>query len=339
MALPFMLTDESLTVQFTDGSCKTISARSPHFKGIVSAIKSDDSESNIRVLFDLAEAVKTFSDGNVMIRNDEVIYNGQVIKNSVSSRILKFMSEGLPWQPLARFLENLMANPSKRAVDYLYNFLEYGNLAITDDGCFLAYKAVRNDFRDKHSGKFLNTPGSILQMERNQVCDNPDMGCSYGFHLGTLEYVRGFACGYGEHSGDKIVIVKTNPADVVSVPHDCAYQKVRTAKYEVLREYTGPLPEYEGCSCDALQEIDADDQEFEGMHVTVKMYNPEQFQEKYTLTTYTKDGHKVSEYTCDSYEDEQLWHKAEAAIDAELSIKVVDQDGVDLTDDVANELA
>jgi hypothetical protein len=38
------------------------------------------------------------------------------------------------------------------------------------------------------------------------------------------------------------VIVKINPADVVSVPSDCEYQKLRTARYEVVTNYNGPLP-------------------------------------------------------------------------------------------------
>jgi hypothetical protein len=241
--VPFMLTDNSLTVQFTDGP-QTISVQNPHFGGLLRALQKNAPEQELKSLFDLATAVRTYSEGNVSVKNGTVYYKGEEIKNSVGDRIMRFMTAGLPWKPLARFLDNLMKNPSRRAVEYLYNFLEYGNLAITDDGCFLAYKAVRNDYTDKHSGRFSNTPGSVLSMQRNQVCDDPDLGCSYGFHVGSLEYVRNFACGYGDEAGDRIVIVKTNPADVVSVPHDCGYQKVRTAKYSVVSEYTGPLPDY-----------------------------------------------------------------------------------------------
>lgn len=353
MALPFMLTDESLTVQFTDGSCKTISARSPHFKGLVDAIKQNKSEAEVKSLFSLAEAVKTFSLGSVTIEGNDVKFKGEVIKNSVADRILKFMSAGLPWQPLAKFLENLMANPSRRAVEYLYNFLEYENLAITEDGHFLAYKAVRNNYLDKHSGKFLNLPGTVLSMERNQVCDDPDLGCSYGFHVGSLEYVRDFACGYGSEGGDRILIVKVNPADVVSVPHDCAYQKVRTAKYLVVSEYTGPLPEYVGNSCDALRKIDGcdfdldeeDDDEFDGLHVTVKpgqtvivkAEEEEDFEEEFTFESRTKDGHTVSRYVTSDWDDNKLLEKATNALSAELEIRIVDQDGVNVTEQWARE--
>lgn len=36
-------------------------------------------------------------------------------------------------------------------------------------------------------------------------------------HVGSLEYVRGFASGYGSEGGDRIVIVEFDPADAVSV--------------------------------------------------------------------------------------------------------------------------
>lgn len=333
MSVSFMLTDQSLTVQFNDGSVKTIASANPHFAGLVGAIKQNKTESEIKKMFDLAEAVRTFSDGNVDIKNGEVFFKGTKIENSVSRRILDFMAQGLPWKPLAKFLENLMANPSRRAVEYLYNFLEYGNLAITNDGHFLAYKAVRNDWTDKHSGKFSNLPGATLSMERNQVCDDPDLGCSYGFHVGSLEYVRDFACGYGDENGDRIVIVKTNPADVVSVPHDCEYQKVRTAKYQVLGEYTGPLPEYvpedDDCGCEEEEDDDRD------VHVEA---DDEEFHESYFFTAAKQDGTIVRRYQTDSYEDEVLWKLASESWKEGLKIFIHDQDGYELTNNVKEEL-
>jgi hypothetical protein len=53
-----------------------------------------------------------------------------------------------------------------------------------------------------------------------------------------LDYVASYG---SVNSGDRIVIVKVNPADVVSVPKDCSYQKVRTCRYEVVGEYEGEL--------------------------------------------------------------------------------------------------
>ena len=61
--------------------------------------------------------------------------------------------------------------------------------------------------------------------------------------MGSLEYVRSFASCYGIPGGDNIIIVKVDPAHVVSVPYDCNCQKVRVERYEVVELFTGELPE------------------------------------------------------------------------------------------------
>jgi hypothetical protein len=75
-------------------------------------------------------------------------------------------------------------------------------------------------------------------MPRNKVDDNKDVGCSKGLHAGTLEYASGYAC-----DNDKLVLVEIDPADVVSIPTDCEFQKLRTCKYKVVAEYERPLTE------------------------------------------------------------------------------------------------
>jgi hypothetical protein len=122
----------------------------------------------------------------------------------------------------------------------LYTFLEHRALPITDNGNFLAYKAVREDYTDKYTGKFLNTIDAVLEMPRNKVDDDKNVGCSYGFHAGTVEYAKDFMGREGH-----LMIVEINPADVVSIPTDCQFQKLRTSKYKVVGEYeidlTDPL--------------------------------------------------------------------------------------------------
>jgi hypothetical protein len=126
-------------------------------------------------------------------------------------------------------MENLYANPSKRAVTELYGFLEKNNLPITPDGYFLAYKKVRKDFLDVHSGTMDNSPGTIVEMERNKVDDNKDQTCSTGLHFCGMSYLSHFG-------GERTVIVKINPADVVSIPSDYNDAKGRACRYEVIGE-------------------------------------------------------------------------------------------------------
>ena len=125
-----------------------------------------------------------------------------------------------------------MENPSKRAVDELYGFLEKNDLPITPDGQFLAYKKVRHDFKDCHTGTMDNSPGQVVSMERNQVCEDKDLTCSYGLHFCGMSYLRHFG-------GDKTVIVKINPRDVVSIPSDYNEAKGRACRYEVIAEMEG----------------------------------------------------------------------------------------------------
>jgi hypothetical protein len=76
-----------------------------------------------------------------------------------------------------------MENPSYRAVNELYGFLEKNRLPITPDGHFLAYKKVRDDYKDIHSGTMDNSVGKIVEMERNQVNDDKNQTCSSGLHF------------------------------------------------------------------------------------------------------------------------------------------------------------
>ncbi|MDQ2739570.1 MAG: hypothetical protein M3Y35_13360, partial [Actinomycetota bacterium] len=51
---------------------------------------------------------------------------------------------------------------------------------------------------------------------------------AHGLHVGTFEYAKNF--------GHKLLICSVNPRDVVSVPRDCGFQKLRTCRYTVLDE-------------------------------------------------------------------------------------------------------
>jgi hypothetical protein len=125
-----------------------------------------------------------------------------------------------------------MTNPSKRAVTELYGFLEKNSLPITPDGHFLAYKKVRNDYLDIHSGTMDNSVGMIVEMERNEVDDNKDQTCSTGLHFCSQDYLPHFGSG----SDSRVVIVKINPSDVVSIPSDYNNAKGRACRYVVVGE-------------------------------------------------------------------------------------------------------
>lgn len=206
----------------------------PNYDRVVEAIKSED-WNDLPDLLDVKTSIAKFTDGLVEIRNEELFYNGDVMHNALSRRILQMFNEGLSIKHMTAFLQNLMLNPSRTAVEELYLFLEACDLPITEDGCFLAYKKVRSDYTDIYSGKFDNSVGSRPKMKRNEVDDNRNNTCSRGLHFCSLSYLQYF--GSGSHSGDRVVIVKINPAHVVSIPSDYNNAKGRCEEYEVIGEY------------------------------------------------------------------------------------------------------
>lgn len=236
MSVPFMFVDGNLTVILNNKSYQVLPDHI-NYKMILEALPTA-SEDELLDIVDVEKAVAAFSDGLVEVKDGKVLYEGEEVHGSISKRILEFMSKGLPFQPLVTFLNNLMENPSMQSQKELYDFLEHENLPITEDGHFLAYKAVRSDFKDKYRGTFDNSVGQVVKMQRAKVDDDRARGCSDGLHAGALNYVAGYG---SVESGDRIVIVKINPKDVVSVPSDCNCEKLRTCRYEVVGEYKGEL--------------------------------------------------------------------------------------------------
>jgi len=96
------------------------------------------------------------------------------------------------------------------------------------------YKGIRSDWTDKYSGKIDNSIGKTIKFPRNKVDDNRENQCSWGLHVGSLDYVV-------DYCTERVVLVKVNPRDVVSVPKDHDAQKCRVCEYTVLSEYDGEL--------------------------------------------------------------------------------------------------
>ena len=79
-----------------------------------------------------------------------------------------------------------------------------------------------------------NSPGKVVEMPRFAVEKNPNRTCAPGLHFAAWGYLQHY--GYGH----KTVIVKINPADVVSIPSDYNNMKGRAYKYLILKEVEQP---------------------------------------------------------------------------------------------------
>jgi hypothetical protein len=233
MAITASIVGPTFITVMMDGVTHTINGDHANYAGIREALKAKD-HVLVEQLINVKNTLIKFVQGAVRVDGDQVFYGDMEVKGSVVNRILQMVREGFDAQPMLNFLANLMRNPSKRAVDELYGFLEATKLPITEDGHFLAYKKVNSDYRDFYTGKMDNSVGKVLEMPRNQVDDNKDQTCSYGLHFCSLSYLPHYHGGSG-----RVVIVKIDPADVVSIPSDYNNAKGRAARYEIVGEYEG----------------------------------------------------------------------------------------------------
>lgn len=237
--ISFIVTNSGTINAVANGKSYTVPRDHANYAAVKDALAKDDADSFDK-LVNVAKAVETFTapatpvGGKVTVRDGEVFWGDERMHNAITDRILGLMRDGFPFDPMLRFLENLMSNPSRRAVQELYTFLDRQGLPITEDGCFLGYKRVNEDYTDCHTGTVSNVVGTVVSMPRNEVDDEWRNLCSSGFHVGSIEYVRNF------NSGKRVVIVKVNPADVVAVP-EREQTKLRTCKYEVVSEYDRAL--------------------------------------------------------------------------------------------------
>ena len=222
-----------------DGKDYFISASSPLYPKAFDAFKAKDWESFFCAVDPAVKIKSLFAKYETVEVNNGLLYvDGDVVDSVVSDRLIQMLSNEVDVLPILKFIYRLRLNPSSRAVNELYTFLEHKCLPFTESGTFLAYKAVRPDYYDKHSNTFDNSVGNVVEMPRNKVDDNKDIGCSKGLHAGTIEYASRYA-----GLNDKIVLVEIDPADVVSIPTDCEFQKLRTCRYKVVEEFERPLTE------------------------------------------------------------------------------------------------
>ena len=225
----YIIGKDGITIYINDTSY-TISASHSNYDKVITAIKDGESSEYLLELMDTKKAITQYCQGDIEIINGVLLYKGSEIRNSLTIKILQMMEEGFPITPMINFLENLRRNPSRVAQQELYDFLEAGKLPITPDGYFLAYKSVNPDYLDYHSRSFDNSIGAVCSMPRNDVCDDRSVTCSYGLHFAQKSYAEGF--GRGGH----LMVLKINPADVVSIPKDYNNTKGRCARYEVIGE-------------------------------------------------------------------------------------------------------
>lgn len=262
MSIAYLITDKNVSLTL-DGKPHIIPSSSSVHARVLEAIKAGN-EDSLRNLLKPKQRIAHSTEGRIQFDGRELTFNGSVLHNAIKDRLSHLWNLGMDYQPLLRFLDNLMDNPSHRALKETYRFLEACNLPITSDGHFLAYKMVRSNYFDIYTGTMDNSIGQVVEVPRNMVDEDSDRTCSNGLHACSQAYLGGYG---SSGRGDRIVVVKINPRDVVAVPRDYNNSKMRVCRYEVVDELTWDdvtlsqfyTDDFGGNEPDALFDNDLDD--------------------------------------------------------------------------------
>lgn len=246
MAVAFVRSGSVVTLLLM-GSSYQVDEGHKNYGAIFEALKRGASEKEVHDLVTARKEPEVVKKPTINVKRDGASYVDGVLKVVVDGKekeveqclqdeMDSLDADDLPVQGMLNFVERLYNNVSMRVRQELLHFIKLNGLTIDSDGFILTYKAVRNNYMDKWEGKYNNSPGSVVEMPRDEVNDNCDIGCSRGLHSGALTYVHDYG-----HGDDRIIIVKIDPADVVSVPKDCSFKKIRCCKYTVIGDYNGKL--------------------------------------------------------------------------------------------------
>lgn len=231
----YTIANNTITV-ILNGRVRVVHADNQLYTKLVDALRKGLTDL-VETLVDKALKIKKHVSGKFDYDTEEgVIYkDGVPMPEVLSKDIIKFVEAGADVMPLLNFWNNLKDNPSESAKTDLYKFLTANHVPITEDGQFLAYRRVTEDYLDFYTHTVDNSLGSYVSMNREQVNPNRNQTCSTGYHVAAFNYADKIY-----HSGEgRLIEVIVNPADVVTVPPDYNDQKMRVCAYTVLRDCDG----------------------------------------------------------------------------------------------------
>ena len=87
-------------------------------------------------IFDQTVAVEKYLDGNITVEGNTVHYGLEEVHGHVVDRILEFMRDGLPHEPLVKFLDKLMLNPSRHCRGVVSVRTRICSTATLPQGCY-----------------------------------------------------------------------------------------------------------------------------------------------------------------------------------------------------------
>lgn len=216
-----------ISVLLTDGETLVIDPSNQRYKDITVHLALGEYDDAVFKM-SRKRQLETLNIEGFTIDENGVHLNHEDIHSDVAKEITNIFMRGEDPTYLVKFLDKLMQNPSKGVYENLFKMLKQSGVVINSEGNVECFKVIRNDYTDKHTGKFDNSVGITVKMPRMDVVEDPSEHCSAGLHVCAPNYITAFASG-----NDRLVICEVNPIDFVSVPDDYNFTKARCCRYVV----------------------------------------------------------------------------------------------------------
>lgn len=251
-AFKYQVTSTSVTIYDPNGEVYNASTAHPEFVNIKAALKDKDF-ANALVLINKTKRVEkhleavnssaVMSSNNKQVRivnkrlfvldtvtNEDTEMGGTLVSFIIELSLSTSENAGLRYESATKFLMKMIDNDMDEiSMDGLFKFLKNARVPINTSGNILTYKRINSNYTDCHTGKISNAIGRTVSMERSKVTYDPRTTCASGLHVCSYSYLANF-------SGARIIICEVEPHNVVSVPIDYSFAKMRCCEYTVKEE-------------------------------------------------------------------------------------------------------
>lgn len=211
-------------------------------------INSGDLENAFRCS-DMSEYIKTestFISENISYDSiGNLFFKESLLPSGITDTMLKAIKSGnrSAISALAQFVERVVKSATNTSKEALFSWIRDRSLSVSEDGCFIAYKGVTPSLKsitagpgyvngEEVHGHLDNSIGNVVSIDRNYVEQEVGEACGPGLHAGTYSFAESFSKNFSKDG--VVVAVKIKPENVVSVPWDSNYQKLRVCEYEVI---------------------------------------------------------------------------------------------------------
>ena len=236
--------DNKVTVFLENGAIIEKEVTEDEFKKVVEAqtdeevlmILCPEYQKSVELHNNALTLIEKIQKSKLLSMRGDVVYWEEVSCLSVPEELAKAIIKAeeehneLKISTYRNFWTLMSLNPNEECRKNLYWFLQLHGLKLAKCGFFVAYRNVdttkeKGVYTDHHSHSTRIKIGEMVTLPREKCDCDSNNECSKGLHCASVKWLK------KNYFGNVGLACLVNPADVVAVPHNSEYGKLRTCAY------------------------------------------------------------------------------------------------------------